>query len=320
MNEDNISKSEKSHISIYTPIKIKSKENLYNKKNFLFRTNTPYIYSNYINQNNKNNNKTNKFSKSEIENPQNVIKINSNDYTIKILYESINNSKKRKSFSTNSHPFNINNCSKNKSNKKKTILNPNYLKQKNLFTYNFIKDTQRIDCSTIIFKRKNNKSNYNSTYNTHLLTESNNSKYLNDNKKLKKFLIKNKLNNMSKIKYNSKNNNEINERNKNKKNYKSINNNNIDKNKININVKKKLVNSPESIFYYIINYINGKKKENNLDQRIYFSRIKMEKKFRYYKKDLEKIEQKTNFELYNLKRQIAPSRDNKLTMKLLSNI
>ena len=38
----------------------------------------------------------------------------------------------------------------------------------------------------------------------------------------------------------------------------------------------------------------------------------MTKKFRYFKKGLEKLEQRTNFEIFNLQRQIIPEQETKL--------
>ena len=194
----------------------------------------------------------------------------------------------------------------------------NNLKEKRSFTYNFIKDTQRVHYSTIIWRKKNknkkilNKTNYDSTYFSNLynkIQKSNNVKSFNENKKIKNYFTKKSLNNnclrpkQYLIKY------ESNEKN----NESKYNKNSIYENSLKL--KNKLIDSPDSLFYYIYNYINDKKNKDNLEQKIFYSKIDMKKKFKYYKKDLEKLEEGTNYEIYYLKRQVIPEQETKLFIK-----
>ena len=336
MNEGFISRSNNSNITMYTPIKIKNKDNLYNKNNLVLRPNTSFHNQYYLNQNNNNMIKSNNiFTKNKIK--KNNLLSNSNDFIINNLSnKKIGNMKKRKSLSIISNNINSNKSYKykNKSTNNFNLLSDmqrykynNNIKRKKLFTYNFNKDTQSIHCSTIIFKKKN-KSTYHRTYDStdflNLLNDSEKSRNLKDNKNknLKKYYILNKsrtknMNNKYNKSSNVIKNLDINQ----KKREHSYNNNFfINLNNTNLNIKKKLIDSPDSIFYYIYNYIHEKNNTDYLEQKIYFSKINMIKKFRHYKKDLEKLEQRTNFEVFNLKRQIIPGQDSKLPKKILSNI
>ena len=304
-----------SNIKMYTPIKIKKKENLKNIKNFIIKANTPYLYSNYLKNNNKNIIKSNnKFLKTDINKEKNI-----NDNKIKIkalLNKNMDFLNKRKSFPIRNHINNNNQLNCIITNNRYRI--NNNLKEKRSFTYNFIKDTQRVHYSTIILRKKNknknilNKTNYDLTYFSNLYNKtqkSNNTKSFNENKKIKNYITKKILNNnylrpkQNLIKY------ESNEKN----NESRYNKNSIYENSLKL--KNKLIDSPDSLFYYIYNYINDKKNKDNLEKNIFYSKIDMKKKFKYYKKDLEKLEEGTNFEIYYLKRQVIPEKETKLFIK-----
>ena len=307
MNEENLSRN--SNIKMYTPIKIKKNENIKNEKYYLFKANTPHIYSNYLNKYDKNIIKSNnKFSKS-IDKQKYKLSQNNKENIRILTTNNINIILNRKSTS-------INRIKKNKRNLNLNLLiddNQRYNNTnnnlKNRFTYNFVKDTQKIHCSTIVFKRKNknkndlNKNNFHSTVISNLNSDSKKIKKNNNKKIVKKYLIKKELNNNNySLSSNSK---------KIKSDGKSRN---LETRNI-LNFKNKLINSPDSIFYYIYNFINKQKNIDNLEHKIYYSKIDMKKKFRYYKKDLEKLEQGTNNELYNLKRQIVPEQENRFIKK-----
>ena len=327
MNEDHISYSNNSKTAVYTPIKIKGRENLAHKNKLFFNKNAVFIYSDYLNQNNKNSIKSNnKYSINEIK-ERNKSSKTSRIYKMKNFLNDKTNKKERKSFSIKC------NLNKSKYNSEKIMNNSemkkfrsnNNIKEKNLFTYNFVKDSQRVHCSTIIFQNTNksyNKSNLELENFSNILIDADKSNNFKENKKLKKILFKKKNLNKN-ITINYLNNNNI-SKNKDSKiennNYKKYYINSFNNTKFNLNLKKKLIDSPDSIFYYIYNFINDKKKENNIDQKIYYSKIDIEKKFRFYKKDLEKLEQRTNFEVYYLKRQIIPQKINKRLPNFLSDI
>ena len=313
MNEVYICRGKNYNIKIYTPIKIKKKENLNNIKNFIIKANTPYLYSNYLKNYNKNVIKSNnKFLKTDINKEK-----NSNDNIIKIktiINKNLDFTDKRKIFSKK-NKFNKNELNCIIANRRYRLNNNS--KEKKSFTYNFIKDTQRVHYSTIIFRQKNknkkimNKTNYNSSNFSNLFNKSpisNNIKSINENKKIKNYFIKKSLNNINSgfkeksIKY------ESSEKNRESKYNKSIYENSF-------KLKNKLIDSPYSLFYYIYNFINDKQNKDNLEQKIFYSKIDMKKKFKYYKKDLEKLEQGTNFEIYNLNRQLVPEQETKLFIK-----
>ena len=316
MNEDNLSRNEQSNIKMYTPIKIKKNESKKVGKYYLFRINTPHIYSNYLNQYNKNIIKSNnKFSEIKANNQKYKLSQNNKENTIRMSKtNNINIDLNRKSASINKINHNKKNYSVNlfTDNNQRYSNNRNY-KTKNRFTYNFVKDTQRIHCSTVIFQRKIksknknknslNKNKFHSTFISNLYIEPKNSENNNNSKILKKYLIKKELN------CNHKNLNSNSKKSKNKEK------SSILKDEKMINFKNKLINSPDSIFYYIYKFINEKKNVDDLESKIYYSKINMQKKFRYYKRDLEKLEQGTNKELFNLKRQIVPKQENRLIKK-----
>ena len=306
---------------MYTVIKIKKKENFQNVKNFLFRANTPHIYSNYLNKSNKNSiNRNNKFELSQINKEKYRHMGNSKGNKIRLLTTSnININKNIKSFSINT----TNRINKNKTKYKldSNLLNntekykyENDYKRKNTFTYNFVKDTQKMQSSTIILRKKSknknkNKStlNENNKYMTNLIQkinkDSQKQKIYIDNKRLQNYMLKKEWKNNN---YNLKSNSEKNKsESKDKKIHFKIGNK--------LNFKRQLIDSPDSIFFYIYNFINERK--INEDHKIYLSKINMEKKFRHYKKDLEKLEQVTNNELFNLKRQIIPEHESRLIIK-----
>ena len=325
MKKDNNTSTCNKNTAFYTPIKIKDKDKLINRDKYYFKINKIYFHSDYLNKI-KNNNK---YSINEIK-ARNQTSKTSRIFKMKMLINESLNKKKRKSFSIKSD-LNINKYNKEKNinmTEIKKHKSNNDLREKKLFTYNFVKDTQRFHCSTIFFKRENknkshNKSNFDLAFFSNILKDDDKSNNFIKNKKLKKFLFKNKLeintNNNSKYK---KVPNIISKLKVSKTENKKITNddiNNFNKTKINVKLKKKLIDSPDSLFYYIYNYVNDKK--NNIEQKIYYSKIDIEKKFRFYKKDLEKLEQRTNFEVYNLKRQIVPEQiNNKKLPNFLSDI
>jgi hypothetical protein len=247
MNEENLSRN--SNIKMYTPIKIKKSQYIKNGKYYLFRAHTPHIYSNYLNQYNKNIIKSNnKFSKS-IDRQKYKLSQNNKENIRILTTNNINIILNRKSAS-------INRINNNKRNLNLNLLiddNQRYNNSnnnlKNRFTYNFVKDTQKIQCSTIIFKRKNknkkalHKNNFHSIVISNLYSDSKKLKN-NNNKIVKKYLIKKELN---------KNNYSL------SSNSKKIKSGGIGRNletKNIFNFKNKLINSPDSIFYYIYNFIN----------------------------------------------------------------
>lgn len=81
-------------------------------------------------------------------------------------------------------------------------------------------------------------------------------------------------------------------------------------------MKLKIMNSPDSFLYYI--YYCIKRGLKYKEPRIFLSKMKMRDKFRYYKKDLEGLEQKANFEVFNLKKQRAIGSDARLKGRIIS--
>jgi hypothetical protein len=92
-----------------------------------------------------------------------------------------------------------------------------------------------------------------------------------------------------------------------------------DDKKLKLKLKIKLIDSPDSIMHYFYYYNKHKRNEDIIKHKIYYSKLDMFTKLRYFKKDLEKIEQRTNFELFNLKRQRIPEKELKLKKKFYSH-
>ena len=329
MNEGHLSRPSNSKVASSTPIKIKNNYILENKNNFILTSNPYCFYSTSINTKGNKNNKT--LPRSERKKDYNSLsseikKIKKkNLYLINYKYSDINKLNKSKNKNINNINF-ILYLKKNKYKNRKIYK----LKQNSLLTYNFNKDTQKVHYSTIIFKKKEITKNKNiqntknfENYLTNFITDYTDK--TNNNKNLKKYSIKRNSNN--KLNYKNDINNKIEENEKSGRNIfriKSNDNNLYDnilkKSKTNSKINHKLIDSPDSMFYYIYKIINDKQHEDNLKQKIYYSKLDMIKKFRYFKKGLENLEQRTNFEIFNLKRQIIPEQETKLTRKIISNL
>jgi hypothetical protein len=243
-----------------------------------------------------------------------------------------NQMKERKSFILNDRYFKAKENNKEKKNKSENHYNrfmsgqirqynkTNKLKG-NKLTYNFIKDTKTLHYSTLVFKEEhNNNKNYKSTLFSNFVKNSKKTKDSCRNTNFKK-----SLNSAMKKKCLTSMNNKINkyenaQKNKDMERPKSSNiyRKGLNDNK-KLKLKIKLIDSPDSIMHYFYYFNKDKRKEENTKFKIYYSKLDMIKKLRYFKKGLEKIEQRTNFELFNLKRQIVPENELKLTKKFFSH-
>ena len=333
MNEGHLSRPPNSNVESSLYLKIKNNYILNNKNNFILTSNPNFFYSTSINTNEYKKNKT--FSgierqKNYYNNSYSEIKRikKRNSYLINNKYLYINKFNKNKNKSSNNFNFILD--SKKNKNKNKKIFK---LKQNSLLTYNFNKDIQKLHYSTIIFKKKEiiknknivNLKNLENNF-TNLITDY--SYKTKNNKNLRKDLIKRNTNQKLNFKSTISNKMDISEKDeRNIYKTKSDNNNLYDNNvlkkiksKTNSKICHKLIDSPDSMFYYIFRLIKDKQNEDNLKQKIYYSKLDMTKKFRYFKKGLEKLEQRTNFEIFNLQRQIIPEQETKLTKKIISNL
>jgi hypothetical protein len=191
----------------------------------------------------------------------------------------------------------------------------------NKLTYNFIKDSKCIEySSSLINENLNNKKEYDSTLHSNALdkskkSNSNTNKKCSKNSKskiMKKKCLKNLSYKINKYEYIKKS--EPNTRPKSSICRKRLN---FDKN---LKLKLKLLDCPDSFMYYIFRYAKDKQNEDNIKHKIYYSKLNIIKKFRYFKKGLEKLEQRTHFELFNLQRQIVPENELKITKKFFSHI
>ena len=336
----NKSNDSNSHNITYTPIKIKILDNSDQKKlkeninNILLRPNSHSIHPLYLNTNKNNTMKSNNaFSSQENESEKDKkYKLNKSANQNNSITEN-NQMKERNSFILNDSYFKPKENNKNKINKSENNCNRfmrwkirqynkvNKPKESKL-TYNFIKDTKRFHYSTFIFNEENNN---NKRYESNLF-----SNFLYNSKKAKDSLkntsFKKNLNSktMKKKCLTSMNDKIYKHENaqKNKGNARPKSSNiyqkdlNGDKK---LKLKIKLIDSPDSIMHYFYYFIKDKRNEDNIKHKIYYSKVDMIKKFRYFKKGLEKIEQRTNFELFNLKRQIIPENELKLTKKFFSH-
>jgi hypothetical protein len=336
--KSNKSNHSNSHNITYTPIKIKilndsEQSKIKDNINNIFKR--PNSHSNnplYLNINNNNTIKSNNaFSSRESKKGKKYKLINSSNQNISITEN--NQMKERNSFILNDSYFKPKENNKNKINKSENNCNRfmrwkirqynkgNKPKESKL-TYNFIKDTKRFHYSTFIFNEENNN---NKRYESNLF-----SNFLYNSKKAKDSLkntsFKKNLNSktMKKKCLTSMNDKIYKHENaqKNKGNARPKSSNiyqkdlNGDKK---LKLKIKLIDSPDSIMHYFYYTIKDKRNEDNIKHKIYYSKVDMIKKFRYFKKGLEKIEQRTNFELFNLKRQIIPENELKLTKKFFSH-
>ena len=309
MNEGFISKGKNSNRIMYTPIKRKDKAIINNKNYLLIIPDSSYFLNSFnINHRKKkkiNNKNNNTFSKKKFINIDFISYLNnSKDKSENIQNKIVININKRKALSLNkkrlynnyfNQSYNKNKLKiKNKSNIFTEMEKYKYnssLKDKSLFTYNFTKDTQKVHCSTIILNNKTThllkKANLDTSNALYLLTETKRSRYLKKNKtNISKI---NSNNDFMNIINNSKSkdcNITDNQIKRHEKKETKENDNFINKNKEYL--KQKLIDSPDSLFYYIYNFIHEKKKNDELEHKIYYSKINMTKKFMHYKKDLEK--------------------------------
>ena len=143
-------------------------------------------------------------------------------------------------------------------------------------------------------KTLNNKNKLNFKDNS---TNLKNCEFINNpkRKKLKKNLQINKIINNNKI-------NNICENNKNEEFDKS-------KNLSSYNIAKRLIEDPNSFIYLMFNRI----KNQQFDEEGNLKKLDLQKRFSEYKKDLNKLEQKARFELFNLKKERAIG--NEINMK-----
>lgn len=319
-----------SHNITYTPIKIKILDNSNKDKsknninNYFLRPNSHPIHSLYLNTNSNNTIRSNNAFSSRENKRDRKYKLNKSSNQNSSIIE--NNQKKEKnSLIFNDSYFKTKESNKNRNNKSEndfslfmhSQIKANKPKGKKL-TYNFIKDTKTLHYSTIIFnEERNNKAKLESTLFSTFLNNSKKSKISYRTTSYKKNINSKSMKKKCLTSVNDKTNiNENSKRNKSSARPKSSNFYskclNADKK---VKLKVKLIDCPDSMMHYFYYYIKDKQNEDNLKHKIYYSKIDMIKKFRYFKKGLEKIEQRTNFELFNLQRQIVPENELKLTKK-----
>ena len=331
----NKSNHSNSHNITYTPIKIKLLNNSEQVKlkeninNIFLRPNSHLIHPSYLNTNSNNTiTSNNAFSSRENEKDKKYRLNKSSNYNSSITEN--NQKKERNSFILNDSYFKAKENNKNKKNRSENDFNRfmrsqirQYNKTNkpkgNKLTYNFIKDTKTLHYSTLIFNEENNnKRKYESTLFSNFL---NYSKKTKDSLRGTSFNTNLKSTTMKKKCVTSMND-KINKYKNSKKNKGSARpkSSNLFQKGLNGDkkLKIKLIDSPDSIMHYFYYFIKDKRNEDNIKHKIYYSKVDMIKKFRYFKKGLEKIEQRTNFELFNLKRQIVPEDELKLTKKFFS--
>ena len=326
-----------SHNITYIPIHISIPKNqnqdkfINNKNNPILRANSYSVYPEYLNTYSNNTIRSNNaFTSRE----------NSEDRKYILNKSSLKNNstkensqmKKRNSFILKDKYLKVKKNYKNKKNKSENDFNIFLLTSTNLnnksekakrnkLTYNFIKDTKNIQYSLGLFNEEhNNKKEYKSTFISNVLdkskkSNSNMNKSCNKNPK-SKTLKKKCLTNLSDRinEYKNIKKSEGTTRPKSSINRKYLN---YDKN---LKLKLKLLDCPDSFMYYIFRYAKDKQNEENIKNKIYYSKLNMKKKFRYFKKGLEKLEQRTHFELFNLQRQIVPENELKLSKKFFSHL
>ena len=333
----NFNKLAYSHNITYTPIHIKIPKNrnqdklIDNKNNTFFRTNSSSVYPEYLNTYSNNTIRSNNaFSSRENSKDKKYI-LNRSSFKNSSTTEN-NQRKKRNSFFLNDKYFKAKKNYKNKKNKSDNDFNRFLHINSNLYsksdkikgnklTYNFIKDSKCIEySSSLINENLNNKKEYDSTLHSNALdkskkSNSNTNKKCSKNSKskiMKKKCLKNLSYKINKYEYIKKS--EPNTRPKSGICRKRLN---FDKN---LKLKLKLLDCPDSFMYYIFRYAKDKQNEDNIKHKIYYSKLNIIKKFRYFKKGLEKLEQRTHFELFNLQRQIVPENELKITKKFFSHI
>jgi len=333
----NFNKLSHSHNITYTPIHIKIPKNpnqdkfIDNKNNSFLRANSYSVYPVYLNTYSNNTIRSNNaFSSRENSKDKKYI-LNRSSFKNSSTTEN-NQMKKRNSFILNDKYFKAKKDYKAKKNKSENDFNRFLLTSSNKYnnsdiakrnklTYNFIKDTKKIQYSSSLFNEEhNNKKEYESTFHSNVLDKSKKSnssinKSLNKNyksKTMKKKCLTNLSEGINKYEYIKKS--ETTSRPKSCTCRKSLN---FDKN---LKLKAKLLDCPDSFMYYIFRYAKDKQNEENIKHKIYYSKLNMIKKFRYFKKGLEKLEQRTHFELFNLQRQIVPENELKLTKKFFSHL
>ena len=142
-------------------------------------------------------------------------------------------------------------------------------------------------------KNRNNKLKTIDSF-TQFRSESRNSKFSNFIKKEKKRNLKIRKN--------------LNIKNKINENYKNDEFKNA-KEKNTYNIAKKLVDEPNSFLYLMYNKIKNQKFDDEGNPQ----KMDLKKRFSEYKKELNKLEQKARFELFNLKKQIVIG--NEINMK-----
>ena len=310
-----------SHNITYTPIKIKILDNIEQDKikdninNIILRPNSYSKHPSYLKTNSNNTiTSNNAFSSQESKKDKKYI-LNKSSYQNSSITEN-NQKKERNSFTLNDSYFKAIENNKNKKNKSENDFN-RFLRSQirqynksnkakgNKLTYNFVKDTKTLHYSTLIFNEENNN---NRKYKSNLF-----SNFLKNSKKTMKKNCLTSMNNKINKYENNQRNKDI-TRPKSSKTYdKGL------KNDKKLKLKIKLIDAPDSILHYFYYFIKDKRNDDNIKHKVYYSKVDMAKKFRYFKKGLEKIEQRTNFELFNLKRQIIPENELKLTKKFFSH-
>ena len=310
-----------SHNITYTPIKIKILDNIEQDKikdninNIILRPNSYSKHPSYLKTNSNNTiTSNNAFSSQESKKDKKYI-LNKSSYQNSSITEN-NQKKERNSFTLNDSYFKAIENNKNKKNKSENDFN-RFLRSQirqynksneakgNKLIYNFVKDTKKLHYSTLIFNEENNNNRkYKSTLFSNFLK--------NSKKAMKKNYLTSMNNKIDKYENNQRNKDII--KPKSSKTYdKGLK---IDKK---LKLKIKLIDAPDSILHYFYYFIKDKRNDDNIKHKVCYSKVDMAKKFRYFKKGLEKIEQRTNFELFNLKRQIIPENELKLTKKFFSH-
>ena len=334
----NFNKSSHSHNITYTPIPIKIPKNpnqgklIDNKNNKIFlRANSYSNYPVYLNTYSNNTIRSNNaFSSRENSRDKKYI-LNKSQLKNSSITTEVNQKKKRNSFILKDKYSKEKKCYKNKKNKSENDFNlflqtniNQYNKQDkakgNKLTYNFVKDTQTFRYTPVLLNEvHNNKTKYESTLLSNFLNNSKKANFNRNksfNKKFKSKTMKKKCRTSLDNKMNKYENIKKSEGITRPKS--SIYYKNLDKEKLKLNMK--LLDCPDSFMYYIFRYAKVKQNEDNTKHKIYYSKLDMIKKFRYFKKGLEKLEQRTNLELFNYQRQIVPENEIKLTKKLFSHL
>lgn len=237
---------------------------------------------------------------------------------------------------SNRHFYTYNDFDKNsrcnlfKNNSKTITIEKDYMSNKSNKTLSNKKKSNKIKNNSkilIVFKGKKNRENLNKNVEANLYDLIEINHFSNKMLKVKTLNNKNKLN-FKDNSTNLKNCEFINnpKRKKLKKNLqinKMINNNKINnicennknqefdkgKNLSSYNIAKRLIEDPNSFIYLMFNRI----KNQQFDEEGNLKKLDLQKRFSEYKKDLNKLEQKARFELFNLKKERAIG--NEINMK-----